>query len=126
MASRNKKPRHSCAGIADCGSQRAFARYVRQLGAQPQLEAIEDRFGLGLPDLDPFVGRQSPGCFLDCIELGDPPDGFVGDGGPLGFVHINELAAHMGHAGDLADIAGSVDILKTGITISVHPDHPTR
>jgi hypothetical protein len=27
----------------------------------------------------------------------------------------------MGHAGNFADIAGSVEILEPGITISVHP-----
>jgi hypothetical protein len=39
----------------------------------------------------------------------------------LGLVDIDELASHMGHAGDLVDIAGSVEILKTGIAVSVHP-----
>ena len=97
-------PCHSGQGIADCAGQRAFARYVRQLGIQPSLQTVEDWTGFGLPDLGALVGRQPPCHLLDGIKLGDPPDGRVGDGRALGLMHAGELAAHMGHAGNLADI----------------------
>jgi hypothetical protein len=38
----------------------------------------------------------------------------------------DELAPHMGHAGDLADIAGSVEILKSGIAVGMHPAGVSR
>lgn len=34
---------------------------------------------------------------------------------------IDELASDMGHAGDLADGAGAVEILEPGIAVGVHP-----
>ena len=34
---------------------------------------------------------------------------------------IDELSPDMGHAGDLADGAGAVEILEPGITVGVHP-----
>ena len=36
-------------------------------------------------------------------------------------MHVDELTPDMGHAGDLADIAGSIEFLEPGIAIGVHP-----
>ena len=66
--------RQSGQGATDCGCQWAFARCVMELGVQPSLHAVEDRFDLGLSDLDPFVGRRASRHLFDRIECGDPPD----------------------------------------------------
>lgn len=42
-------------------------------------------------------------------------------GGALRPMDIDELSPDMGHAGDLADGAGAVEILEPGITVGVHP-----
>ena len=34
---------------------------------------------------------------------------------------VDELAPDMGHAGDLADGAGAVEVLKAGIAVGMHP-----
>lgn len=41
------------------------------------------------------------------------------------FVIVNELAPDMGHAGDLADGTGAVEIVEPGIAISMHPPSAT-
>ena len=64
-------PCHSGQGIADRTGQRAFARYVGQLGVQPCLEALECGSCLGLPDLGPLVGWQASRRLLDGIKFGD-------------------------------------------------------
>ena len=113
--------RHPGQGIADRGGQRAFARYVMELSVQPGLQGVEGGSGFGLADLNAFI-RWQPSCdLLDGIECGDPADGLVGDGGALGFVHIDELAPDLGEAGDFADIAGPIQIFESGIAVGVHP-----
>ena len=90
-------------------------------GRSQALEVVEDRLGAGLPDRDPPVRRRAPGLLLDGIEPGDAPDGLLGDGRALGAMHVDELAADMGHAGDLADGAGAVEFLEAGVAIGMHP-----
>ena len=45
------KANHSGQAIADSCGQRAFPRYVGQLGVQPSLQAVEDGSGPGLPGI---------------------------------------------------------------------------
>ena len=96
-------------------------RYSGQLGVQQGLHAVEGGFCLGLPDKNTFVRDQPPGCLLDGIKLGDPADGLIGDRGALRPVDVDELAPDMGHAGDLADGAGAIEVLEPGIAIGMHP-----
>ena len=63
------------------------------------------------------VWRSPSRPLFDGIEVGDAPDGFVSDCGTLGLAHVDATAAHMGHAGDVADIAGSAEVLEPGITV---------
>src|SRR5690606_36366117 len=44
-----------------------------------------------------------------------------GDWGTLRPVDVHELAPHMGHAGNLADGAGAIQVLEPGIAIGMHP-----
>jgi hypothetical protein len=93
---------HAGQGISDRGGQRAFARYVLELAAQPSLEAVKAGFGFSLPDLDPIV-RWQPSCrLLDGVKLSNPPDGLVSNRRALCLVDINELTPDVGEAGDLA------------------------
>ena len=36
-------------------------------------------------------------------------------------MHVDELAPHVGQAGDLPDPAGAVEILEAGIAVGMHP-----
>jgi hypothetical protein len=73
------------------------------------------------PDLGALVRRQAPRRLLDGIEFGDAPDGLVGDGRALRLMHIDELAPDMGHACDLTDITGAIQVFEPGIAIGMHP-----
>lgn len=107
--------------ISDRGCQRAFVGYVLELGVQPNLQGIEGGFGLSLSDLDPF-NRGQPSCgLLDGVKLSNPPDGLVCNGRALRLVDIDELSSDMGQASDLADIAGAIQVFKSGIAVGVHP-----
>ncbi|MFT5946929.1 MAG: hypothetical protein ACI807_001178 [Paracoccaceae bacterium] len=44
-------------------------------------------------------------------------DRLVGDRGPLCPMDVDELAPDMGHAGDLADVAGAVEVVEPGIAV---------
>ena len=111
-----------CQGIADCTGQRRFARDTGQLGVQPELQIVEDLFGPRLPEFDTQqIWRRSACLFLNRVELRDATDGFIGAGLTLGAMDVDELTPDMGHAGHLADIAGTVEILEPGIAVSVHP-----
>jgi hypothetical protein len=52
-------------------------------------------------------------------------DRLVGDGGPLGPGRVDKLAPDMGHAGDLADAAGAVEVVEPGIAVHC-PSHGLR
>ena len=100
----------SCAQAGRALALRVAARRRkgRKLGREPGSEIVEDRPGLRLPDLDAPVRGRASGLLLHGVELGDPADRFLGDGGALGAVHVDELATDMGEAGDLADLARAV------------------
>lgn len=63
---------------AACGD---FAGDAGQLHGEPDLEVIEDRCRLSLPEFGPIIGRQTSGLPFEGVELGDSPDGFSGDRG---------------------------------------------
>jgi hypothetical protein len=108
-------------GIADGLRQRRFARYPGELSAEPRVQIIKNRLGLGLPQSHPFIPWRSTRLFLDGVKLSDAPDRLFGDGGALGLLHIDELAPDMRHAGDFMDITGSVELVEPGIAVRVHP-----
>ena len=102
-------------------ASRGFARYCRELHGKPDLQVVEDRGRMCLAKFDPYIWRRASGLFLDGIELRDPADGLFCDGGTLRAVDVDELAPDMGHAGDLADRSGPIEILEPGIAVGVHP-----
>src|SRR5690606_18599361 len=106
---------HAGQGIADGGRERGLARDRGELQGQPDLQVVEDRGRMCFAKFDPDIRWQTSGLFLDGVELRDPADGFFGDRGTLRAVNVDELAPDMGHAGDLADGAGSVEVFKPGI-----------
>lgn len=59
--------------------------------------------------------------FLDSVELRDALDGLACDGRTLSPVNIYEFTPDMGHASDLADVAGTIEVFEPGIAVSVHP-----
>ena len=105
--------------IADgpCNCKWRFARDSGQLGTQPIAQVIEDGSGLGLPYGGTLIRRRSTGLFLDSVEPCYPLDRLFGDGRALGFMHIDELAPDVGHAGDLADVARTVEVVESGIAV---------
>lgn len=88
---------------------------------QTDLKVIEDRRPFRLPDLDTPVRRRPACLFLNPVELRDARDRLVGNGRTLGPMNINELASHMSHAGDLTNVAGTIDVLEPGIAVCMHP-----
>jgi hypothetical protein len=92
-------------GIADGLRQRRFAGDPGELSAEPRVEIIKDRLGLGLPQSHPFIRWRSTCLFLDGVKLSDASDRLFGDGGALGLLHIDELAPDMRHAGRLVNTA---------------------
>ena len=58
---------------------------------------------------------------LGVIGPARPADGFLGDGGALRLVHVDELAPNVCHAGDFIDPIGAVKIAEAGIAVRVHP-----
>ena len=89
--------------------------------ASQTLQIVEDRGGMGPAQFGAAVWRRPSGLLLDGIELRDPADGLFGDGRALRPVDVDELAPDMGHAGDLADGAGAVEVLEPGIAVGMHP-----
>ena len=67
-----------------------------------------------------MIGWRAAGLLFNGIELSDPTDGLPGDWGALRPVDIDRLASDMGHAGDLADGTGAMQILEPGATIGMH------
>ena len=65
--------------------------------------------------------RRTTCGLLDGIKLSNPPDGRVCNGRALCLVDIDELAPDVGGAGDLADLAGPIQVFKPGIAVGVHP-----
>jgi hypothetical protein len=74
-----------------------------------------------LSKFDADIRWRTSGLLLDGVELRDPADGLFGDRGTLRPVDVDELAPDMGHAGDLADGAGAVEVLEPGIAVGMHP-----
>ncbi len=68
-----------------------------------------------------MIWRRSTRLLLNGVELRDAPNGLAGDRGPLGPVDAHELAPDMGHAGDLADLAGAVEVVEPGIAVHCPP-----
>src|SRR5690606_1287167 len=106
---------HPNEGVADGRRERGFSGDRGQLHGQPCFEIVEDGSGMGAAEFGTTVWRGAAGLLLDSIEPGDPTDGFFSDGGALRPVDVDELAPDMGHAGDLADGAGSIEIFEPGI-----------
>jgi len=77
--------------------------------------------GAGTAEVGAVIGRRAAGLLFNGIELSDPTDGLPGDGGALRPVDIDRLASDMGHAGDLADGTGAMQILEPGATIGMQP-----
>jgi hypothetical protein len=98
-----------------------FTQDRGKLHGQPDLGIVEERSGMGASQFCEAVWRGASGLLLDGIELRDPADGLFGDGGRLRPVDFDELAPDMGHAGNLADGSGAIEILKPGIAIGMHP-----
>jgi hypothetical protein len=61
-------------GIADGLRQRRFAGDTGELGAEPRVQIIKDRLGLGLPQSHPFIRRCAACFFLNGVKLSDAPD----------------------------------------------------
>ena len=112
---------HPGQGIADRLGELRLARDLRKLGMQPGFEIVEDRHGVGLPELHPRIGQVAPGLLLDTVEPGDPLDGFLGDDQALGLEDISELAPDMRQACDYGYAAASIKLLEAGIAVGVHP-----
>ncbi len=112
---------HPGQGVADRLGEFGLAGDLWQPGLQPGFQSIEDRFGAGLPELDPLNGHTAAGILLDDVEPGDALDGFLGDDRALRLEDIGELAPDMGHAGDFIDTTGSVELVEPGIAVRVHP-----
>ena len=112
---------HSGQGIADGGRERGFACDGGELHGQPDLQVVEDRGSMCLAKRDADVRWRPSGLFLDGVELRDPTDGLFCDRGTLRSVYVDELAPDMGDAGDLADGAGTVEVLEASIAIGMHP-----
>src|SRR5690606_7231249 len=87
---------------------------------EPVFKVVEDRGGGGLAERDAALGRGAAGPLLDGIEAGDAPDCLLGDRRCLSAMDVDELAAHVGHAGDLADGAGAVEVVEAGIAVGMH------
>ena len=111
---------HPGQGVADRLGEFGLAGDLWQPGLQPGFQSIEDRFGAGLPELDPLNGHTAAGILLDDVEPGDALDGFLGDDRALRLEDIGELAPDMGHAGDFIDITGSVELVEPGIAVRMH------
>ncbi len=112
---------HAGQAISDGCREWGFARDRGELQGQPDLQVVEHRCRRCLAMFYPDIWWRPSGEFLDSVELRDPGDGLLGDQGALGSVDVDELAPDMGHAGDLADGAGAVEVLEPGIAVGVHP-----
>ena len=80
-------------GIADGLRQRGFAGDTGELDAEPRVEIIKDRLGLGLPQSHPFIRRRSTRLFLDGVKLGDAPDRLFCNGRALGWTLLKKVEA---------------------------------
>jgi hypothetical protein len=96
---------HAGQGVADRLGQLGLAGDPEQLRLQPGLQVIKDRLRPRLPEPQPFVGWLAAALLLDGVEPGDALDGLLGDDRALGLEDVDELAANMSQAGDLADAA---------------------
>lgn len=63
------------------------------------------------------IWREASGLFLDGIELRDPADGLFGNWGTLRPVDVDKLSSDMGHAGDLTDCPGSIEVFEPGMAL---------
>ena len=88
---------------------------------QPGFQIIEDRFCPCLPQRHARLGRFAPRLFFHGIEFRDPPDCFLGNGIALRCEDIDELAAHMGHAGHLISLVMPEQPIEAGVSIRVNP-----
>ena len=96
---------HPGQGVADRLGELGFARDPRRAGAEPGLQIVEDRPGAVLPKLHPLIRRAASTSLLDGVQAGDPLDRLLGNDRALGLEDIDELAADMGHTGNLTDAA---------------------
>jgi hypothetical protein len=62
-----------------------------------------------------------PDLFLHAIQLCDPFDGLLGDGGTLRGKHVDKFASDVGHAGHLGGFIHADHIIEPGIAIRMHP-----
>jgi len=111
-ASVGGKARQRNAALDDVAQSLSEVRSGREfaLGSRrPGEERIEQRDERGAM-CQPFVWRGEACIVLYCIELGDPIERRLGDGGFCRLPHVGEGSAAMGPAGDLgvAGIAGSL------------------
>src|SRR6056297_3697002 len=69
---------------------------------------------------DAFFGRLVARGLLHGIEARDALDSLSGDGGPVAFEGIDELAAHVHHAGLLAGQARAKQTVEAGKPVGMH------
>ena len=103
-----------------------FARYFGQLVAQPFFQIIEDGLCIFLTQSSTGLGRLAPCLFFHTIQLRNPLDGLLGNGGTLCGKHIDKLASDVGHAGHFRGFTFTAHAVETGIAIRMHPALITR
>ena len=91
-----------------------------QLKLQPRLEIVEDRLCLFLPQGNAHFSGLVARLFLHGIECSNPYDRLFGDSGALALEDLHKLAAHVDHAGLLAGLAVSEQIVEAGEPIGMH------
>ena len=107
--------------MADRGRERGLGRQGRQLGSEPGFELVEDGASVGLAQPRPLLGGLATRRRLHRVELGDAPDGLLGDGRALRAMDVDELAPDMGEAGDFPDGALAVQLAEARAVVGVHP-----
>ena len=75
---------------------------------------------LGLPQDRVFLERLTSRFLLHAVEDGDPLDHLLGDGGPVALIDLDELAAHMDHAGLFGGFVFSEQTVEPSIAVSMH------